>query len=212
MLITTACQFSRVQFETRTEHDPLSLYVEFLQPVRQGPYHVALSILHSSASQATIKAEIIPADSAKHIVYCQATIRIGSLRRGSTPLEKRINPKRVALPDRIKDCSRWVDAFFLHVNPPSTTARCYTPAGGPTPLWSPSYGGRNIRYMWNKLDNGKMYRLEYLPLLVDLVRTNHLPQDGVPVDTFALCYHYRDTHGLVYLNLRAAQFALSVTN
>jgi hypothetical protein len=29
--------------------------------------------------------------------------------------------------------------------------------------------------MWNKLDNEQMYELEYLPLLVDLVRADHFP-------------------------------------
>jgi hypothetical protein len=136
---------------------------------------VVLSILQASASQATIKAEIVPTDLAKDIIYCHATIRVGSLRRGKNPLERSINQRKVAIPDRIKDCSRWVDAFFYYINPPSTTLRCYTPTGGPTPLWSPAFGGQNVRYMWNKLDNEQMYELEYLPLLVDLVRADHFP-------------------------------------
>lgn len=204
VLINAACQFSRVKFDTRAEHDPLSLYIEFLQPVRQGPYHVALSILQSSASQATIKAEIVSADSAKNIIYCHATIRVGSLSRGKTLLEQNINQRKVVVPDRIKDCSRWVDAFFYYINPPSTTVRCYTPSGGPTALWSPAFGGQNVRYMWNKLDNEQTYELEYLPLLVDLVRMNRLPWADIP-NIFAVLYYHHNTSTFSYLNLYKPQ-------
>ncbi|KAL7803917.1 hypothetical protein V8C43DRAFT_320550 [Trichoderma afarasin] len=204
VLINAACQFSRVKFDTRAEHDPLSLYIEFLQPVRQGPYHVALSILQSSASQATIKAEIVSADSAKNIIYCHATIRVGSLSRGKTLLEQSINQRKVVVPDRIKDCSRWVDAFFYYINPPSTTVRCYTPSGGPTALWSPAFGGQNVRYMWNKLDNEQTYELEYLPLLVDLVRMNRLPWADIP-NIFAVLYYHHNTSTFSYLDLYKPQ-------
>ncbi len=167
--MAAARQYSRSQFPEMIEHDPLSIYVEFLQTVPQGPFHVALKVLQRGVSQSTIQAEIIPADPRQTLIYSHATVRMGSLKERRPPIDGVIQQVKVSVPDRIKDCGRWVDAVFYYVNPPSAAVRCYTPNDGPNSLWSPAFGGRNFRYMWDKLDDGGTFELEHLALITDLV-------------------------------------------
>lgn len=168
-LMTAARQFSSSRFPEMSEHDPLSIYVEFLQPVPQGPFHVALKVLQRGFSQSTIQAEIVASDPHQKHIYAHATIRMGSLKERRATIDEAIEQVKIPVPDRIKDCGRWVDAFFYYVNPPSAAIRCYTPNDGPNPLWSPAFGGRNVRYMWDKLDDGGTFELEHLALITDSV-------------------------------------------
>jgi hypothetical protein len=128
-----------------------------------------LKVLQRGVSQSTIQAEIVPADPRQTLIYSHATVRMGSLKEKRATIDGVIEQVKIPVPDRIKDCGRWVDAFFYYVNPPSAAVRCYSPNDGPTPLWSPKFGGRNERYMWDKLDNGGTFELEHLALIIDLV-------------------------------------------
>jgi hypothetical protein len=169
VLVATARQFSRATFPQRKEHDPLSVYIEFLKPVPQGPFHVALKVLQAGRSQATVQAQIVPsAGGQQDSAYCHAIIRIGSLKDGAAA--SKFVQTEASLPDRMADCGRWVDAFLFYVNPPSGAVRYYTPNDGPSSLWSPRFGGRNMRFQWTKLDDDTAYDLEHVGLLVDLVR------------------------------------------
>lgn len=168
-MLNAACQFSRAHFQERQHHEPLSLNIEFLLPVPQGSYVITLALLHSSASTVTIQANIVPAKSSESHIHCHSIIRIGTLKRTGVANEGIYSQKVTNIPDRM-DCDRWTQAFFYHVNPPSSTTRCYTPRGGKNALWSPRFGGRNFRHMWHKLDNGNLFSMEHLPLIADLVR------------------------------------------
>jgi hypothetical protein len=75
----------------------------------------------------------------------------------------------IPTPDREHDCARWTNAFFYHIQPPTSTIRYYNPKDGDNLMWSPSLG-RNARDQWGKLDSGDYFRLEHLGLMADLVR------------------------------------------
>ena len=124
MLVAAARQHSRNRFPQTTEHDPLSVYVEFLETVPQGPFHVILEVLQSGISQSTIQAQIVPTNTLNHLVYCHCIVRIGSLNKKIHTVGHAIEKTVTRLPDRIKDCSRWVNASFYNVSPPSSAIRC----------------------------------------------------------------------------------------
>ena len=119
MLVAAARQHSRNQFPQRTEHDPLSIYVEFLETVPQGPFHMLLEVLRSGVSESTIQAQIVPTNGLNHLIYCHCIIRIGSFDKKTHTVDDDIEKTDVEktvtrLPDRVKDCSRWVNAFFYN--------------------------------------------------------------------------------------------------
>ncbi|KAL9570103.1 hypothetical protein ACKAV7_005611 [Fusarium commune] len=141
VLMMTARQYHHDQHGSLGNMEPLNMSVEYLEPLPQGKFEIALETL--------------------------SIVRLGILKDDGHVTN--MQPSVWPLPDRTKDCTRWSDASYYYMNPPASTVRMYTPNGDNAPLWSERFGGQNTRYQWVKLDNDEKIRFEHLPVLADLV-------------------------------------------
>ncbi|KAF5556383.1 thioesterase-like superfamily domain-containing protein [Fusarium mexicanum] len=146
---------------------PLNMSVEYLEPLPQGQFEVALETLSIGKRTSTVEARLRSLEAHEDKVCTIAIVRLGMWKDEGHVTN--IQPSAWLLPDRTKDCTRWSDANYYYMNPPASTVRMYTPSGENAPLWSERFGGQNTRYQWVRLDNDKAFGLEHLPVLTDLV-------------------------------------------
>lgn len=166
-MLATALSYSR-EVSNDGNLDPLHFHIDFLNPAPQGHFHVIVRKLHSGVSSMSVQTEIV-AVGTDGPAYSLAIIRLGKL---LMPVGgKSIQPTIDLLPDRNRDCQRLHSGAFYYANPSTSSVRKYVPKGGDSPLWSPSFGGQHSRYQWAKLDDGRLFQLEHILLLVDLVFT-----------------------------------------
>ncbi|KAI1027513.1 hypothetical protein LB503_013460 [Fusarium chuoi] len=150
VLMTTARQYHHDKHGSFENMEPLNIFVEYLEPLPQGQFEIALETLSIGKRTSTVEARLKSLEAREDTVI-------------------NMQPSVWPLPDRMKDCTRWSDASYYYMNPPASTIRTYTPKGDNAPLWSEKFGGQNTRYQWVKLENDKKFGLEHLPVLADLV-------------------------------------------
>ncbi|KAF4414745.1 thioesterase-like superfamily domain-containing [Fusarium acutatum] len=167
VLMMTARQYHRDQNKGLGNMEPLNMSVEYLEPLPQGRFEIALETLSIGNRTSTVEARLKSLEAHGDKVCTIAIVRLGILKDEGHVTNKQ--PSVWPLPDRTKDCTRWSDANYYFMNPPSSTIRTYTPSGKNAPLWSEKFGGQNTRYQWVKLDNDNKFGLEHLPVLADLV-------------------------------------------
>ncbi|KAH7260675.1 thioesterase-like superfamily-domain-containing protein [Fusarium redolens] len=167
VLMMTARQYYRDKHGSLENMEPLNMSVEFLEPLPQGRFEIALETLSRGKRTSTIEARLKSLEIHEHKVCTVAIVRLGILKDDGHV--NNMQPSVWPLPDRTKDCTRWSDASYYYMNPPASTIRVYTPNDGNAPLWSERFGGQNTRYQWVKLDDGREFRFEHLPVLADLV-------------------------------------------
>lgn len=184
-MLATAQKYSE---ETRdgSSHstlDPLHIHIDYLIPAPQGSFHVMIKKLHSGNSSMTVQTEIV-APGTNGPAYCLAVIRLGKLQM--PPGGKSIQPVIGALPNREKDCVRGSSGKYYYASPPTSSIRAYVPKDGPSHLWSPLFGGQCSRYQWAKLDDERLFQLEHILLLVDLVYTPCRSNMPTPIANFIM--------------------------
>ncbi|KAF4334381.1 thioesterase-like superfamily domain protein [Fusarium beomiforme] len=167
VLMMTARQYYRDKHGSPRDLEPLNISVEFLEPLPQGRFEVALETLNRGKRTSIIEARLKSSEVHEHKVCTVAVVRLGVLRDEGHV--NNLQPSVWPLPDRTVDCVRWTDADYYYMNPPASTTRTYTPNDGNPPLWSERFGGQNTRYQWVKSDDDREFGLEYLPVLADLV-------------------------------------------
>jgi hypothetical protein len=153
--------------------EPLNMSVEYLEPLSQGRFEIALETLSIGKRSSTVEARLKSLGAHEDKVCTIAIVRLGMLKDEGHVTN--IQPSVWPLPDRTKDCTRWSDASYYYMNPPASTVRMWTPSGENAPLWNENFGGQNTRYQWVKLDNENKFGLEHLPVLADLVTTARSP-------------------------------------
>ncbi|KAL2795511.1 thioesterase-like superfamily-domain-containing protein [Aspergillus keveii] len=184
LLISGSREYARATgLVALNQPDPVSMHVQFLELVPQGPLHVRFTTLKSGSRSSVVQGEICSPQSTPTTtvstalgsssdnapvtkIYTLALFTMGNL-SDKTGISLEL-PRHTPLPSREKDCARWTDAFAFFASPPTAACRVYTPRGGPSPLWSPAVG-RHKRDQWDKLDSGENFRLEHLGLLADIV-------------------------------------------
>lgn len=164
-LLMTAQQYGR-QYGDQNNFDPIHINIEFLNPMPQGDFHVAVKELRSGNSSRVIQAELV-SPGTESIIYSSAIVRLGVLEE--TGHKKSLQPNFGPMPDREAECGRWAHALFYAFNPPSASVRSFCPNDGDNILWSPRYGGQHTRCHWYKLDDGTLFQSEHIAMLVDLV-------------------------------------------
>ncbi|OAQ65896.1 thioesterase-like superfamily domain-containing protein [Pochonia chlamydosporia 170] len=167
VLVATSLQYFQDAYGDQSYTTPLSLSVEFLRPLPEGPYEVAIHDYAVKGNIATIRAEITSPQPDTSTIYSVGVIRL----RRNAPFQggKSIQAKTAPFPDRVRDCARWTDGLFYHFNPPAAYLRTFAPKGEGFPLWSEKFGGQNQRWQWVKLDYEEKFELLHLPVLSDLI-------------------------------------------
>ncbi|KAH8804442.1 thioesterase-like superfamily-domain-containing protein [Xylogone sp. PMI_703] len=146
-LIISTCQnyFSKKYLE-KNQPDTIHLQIQFLSPLLQGLINIVINDLKIGSKHSVLQAEL---RDSKGIPCVIAFVTQGNLSASDDyTIEMPVSP----VPDRVKDCQRWVDPVFFYHSPTSSKARSFTVKGGPNPLWSPSVG-KNARDMWIKWDD-----------------------------------------------------------
>ncbi|KAF5562242.1 thioesterase-like superfamily domain-containing protein [Fusarium phyllophilum] len=167
VLMMTAQQYLHDQNGAQGNMEPLNMSVEYLEPLPQGRFEIALETLSTGKRTSTVEARLKSLEAHEDKLCTIVIVRLGILKDEGHVTN--IQPPVWPLPDRTKDCARWSDASYYYMNPPASTVRMWTPSGENVPLWSERFGGQNTRYQWVKLDNEKKFGLEHLPVLADLV-------------------------------------------
>lgn len=145
--------------------EPLSISADFIAPLPQGQFEVALHDYNTGAEVVTMRAELISNNSRVPTVCCVAMVRLAKPR--PSPV---LQPRAFHIPDRLRDCARFASALLYRVNPPTASVRPFTPRGAGFPLWSHEFGGQSTRWQWTKLDAEERFGLFHLPVVADLVR------------------------------------------
>lgn len=166
-LLGAAQNYFMAKQESNVRPAPSHLHIEYLCPMPQGPFHIVVKPMHAGNRSVSLQAELISPHTEQAILYATALIRLGYQQDGRRSDE--IQPPIPRLPDRVAECDRWSSAFCYAVNPPISSVRFFCPNDGSTLFWSPSFGGQHARDQWAKLDDGGMFQVEHIPLLVDLV-------------------------------------------
>lgn len=165
-MVATAQSYAKEMSDEMGTLDPLHIHIDYLSPVPQGLFHVTLRKLHSGKSSMTVQTEIV-APGTDGPAYCLALIRLGKLEM--PPGGRSIQPAIEPLPNRERDCARSSNGAYYYASPPTSSIRAYTPSDGESSLWSPTFGGQSSRYQWAKLDDNRLFQIEHILLLVDLV-------------------------------------------
>lgn len=163
-MLATAQSFSRQV--KGIELDPLHIHIDFLAPAPQGSFHVIVETLQLGRSSLSVQTKMA-APGTDGPAYSLATIRLGKLQM--PPGGKSIQPAIKPVPNREKDCVRGSSGLSYYASPPTSSIRAYVPKDGESHLWSASFGGQCSRYQWAKLDDERLFQLEHILLLVDLV-------------------------------------------
>ncbi|KAJ2971232.1 hypothetical protein NQ176_g7796 [Zarea fungicola] len=166
-LLGAAQNYFMAKQESNVRPAPSHLHIEYLCPMPQGPFHIVVKPMHAGNRSVSLQAELISPHTEQAILYATALIRLGYQQDGRRSDE--IQPPIPRLPDRVAECDRWSSAFCYAVNPPISSVRFFCPNDGSTLFWSPSFGGQHARDQWAKLDDGGMFQVEHIPLLVDLI-------------------------------------------
>ncbi|RBR15229.1 hypothetical protein FVER53590_03434 [Fusarium verticillioides] len=139
VLMMTAQQYYRDQHGSLGNMDPLNMSVEYLEPLSQGRFEIALETLSIGKRSSTIEARLKSLGAHEDKVCTIAIVRLGMLKDEGHVTNTQ--PSVWPLPDRTKDCTRWSDASYYYMNPPASTVRMWTPGGENALLWNENFGG-----------------------------------------------------------------------
>lgn len=142
------------------------IHIQYLSPLPQGAFSLSITDIKLGKKHSVIQVELRPSKAPSAGLSIIAIVTLGNL----SVKGHGIPAPAVQLPDREKDCIRWVDAMFFNLSPTSSKVRSYVPKGGLNPLWSPAVG-QNKRDMWVKPDDDNdSFEFAHLGFIADLVR------------------------------------------
>ncbi|RFU34724.1 hypothetical protein B7463_g1663, partial [Scytalidium lignicola] len=162
LIISTSQKYFK-KYAKKNQPDTIHLQIQYMDPLPQGLATIVINDLKIGSKHSVLQVEL---RDPKGQICVIALVTQGNL---SASGGHRIEIPAFNVPDRVKDCQRWVDGFFYHLSPTSSKCRTYTVKGGPNPLWSPSVG-QNARDMWMKLDDDDdSFTTAHLGFIFDLL-------------------------------------------
>ncbi|KAF5229588.1 hypothetical protein FANTH_14134 [Fusarium anthophilum] len=119
VLMMAAQQYYQNQNGGQGNMKPLNMSVEYLEPLPQGQFEVALETLSIGKRTSTVEARLRSLEAHGDKVCTIAIVRLGMWKDEGHVTN--IQPSAWLLPDRTRDCTRWSDANYYYMNPPAST-------------------------------------------------------------------------------------------